>query len=131
MLFHKFTSQDERRECNGSDFIEIQYCRLKRDSKIKKIISIDAIENWKDDSLYISGDDIEIFFSQYNVIFDNGIYNNEESGVVDMFGINYYSPEQSNIIVKKLLKQQPLDYKILLIWLKEVEKYNGFYILGE
>ncbi len=104
---------------------------MKRDSKIKKIISIDAIENWKDDSLYISGDDIEIFFSQYNVIFDNGIYNNEESGVVDMFGINYYSPEQSNIIVKKLLKQQPLDYKILLIWLKEVEKYNGFYILGE
>ncbi len=131
MLFYKFTSQEERRKYGGSDFIELQYCKLSKDSKITSIIAIESIDHWKDDSLYVSGDDMEVFFSQYNEIFNGGIYNNEKSGVVDLLGINYYSPQQSEIIIKQVLEQRPLDYRILLNWLKDVKMYNGFYILGE
>ncbi len=131
MLFYKFSSQEERRKYGGSDFIELQYCKLSKDSKITSIISIESINCWKDDSLYVSGDDMELFFSQYKEIFNGGIYNNGKNGVVDLLGINYYSPQQSEIIIKHVLEQQPLDYQILLNWLKDVKRYNGFYILGE
>ncbi len=130
-MFYKFTSQEERRKYGGSDFIELQYCKLSKDSKITSIISIESINCWKDDSLYVSGDDMEVFFSQYKEIFNGGIYNNGKNGVVDSLGINYYSPQQSEIIIKHVLEQQPLDYQILLNWLKDVKRYNGFYILGE
>ncbi len=130
-MFYKFTSQEERRKYGGSDFIELQYCKLSKDSKITSIISIESINCWKDDSLYVSGDDMEVFFSQYKEIFNGGIYNNGKNGVVDLLGINYYSPQQSEIIIKHVLEQQPLDYQILLNWLKDVKRYNGFYILGE
>ncbi len=130
-MFYKFTSQEERRKYGGSDFIELQYCKLSKDSKITSIISIESINCWKDDSLYVSGDDMELFFSQYKEIFNGGIYNNGKNGVVDLLGINYYSPQQSEIIIKHVLEQQPLDYQILLNWLKDVKRYNGFYILGE
>ncbi len=131
MLFHKFTSQEERRKFGGSDFIELQYCKLRQGSDIQTIISVDTIDNWKEDSLYISGNDMELFFSQYSKIFSDGIYCNEERGVVDMCGINYYLPEQSEIIIEQVIKQRPFDYQILLNWLNDVKKYNGFYILGE
>ena len=130
MLFHVFASQEERREFGGSDFIELQYCRLRHGSKIKEIVSISAIGGWKDDSLYISGDDTEVFFSHYSKIFNGGIYANETSGVVDLCGINYYSPEQSGLIIGQVRKERPLDYPILLSWLKDAKKYNGFYVLG-
>ncbi len=36
MLFHIFNSQKERREFGGSDFIEMQYCKLEQGSEIEK-----------------------------------------------------------------------------------------------
>ena len=47
MLFHIFHSQKERRDFGGSDFIEMQYCKLEQDSEIEKIVSADAINYWK------------------------------------------------------------------------------------
>ncbi len=131
MLFHSFNTQEERRKFGGSDFIELQYCRLEQGSKIKKIVSVNAIENWKNDSLYVFGNDINEFLSHYGKIFNGGIYNNEKSGIVDVFGINYYPLEQSNLIIEKVMKEKLLDYQTLLNWLYNVKKYNGFYILGE
>ncbi|MBC8587751.1 hypothetical protein [Paratissierella segnis] len=130
LLFRTFNSQEERREFGGSDFIEFQYCKLDKRSKINKIVSIDAIGKWKDDSLYLFGDDIDEFFSHYGKIFNGGIYNNEKCGIVDFYGINYYTLEQSNLIIERVNKENPLDYQILLNWLDDVKKYNGFYILG-
>ena len=37
MLFHIFNSQKERREFGGSDFIEMQYCKLEQGSEIEKV----------------------------------------------------------------------------------------------
>lgn len=60
MLFHIFHSQKERRDFGGSDFIEMQYCKLEQDSEIEKIVSVDATI-WKNDSLYIFGNDMICF----------------------------------------------------------------------
>lgn len=90
MLFHTFKSREERRKYGGSYFIEIQYCSLAKGTEIEKIVSVDAIENWKNDSLYIYGDDDNEFEVYYREIFTGGIYNNLKRGCVDMCGINYY-----------------------------------------
>ena len=37
MLFHTFNTQEERRKFGGSDFIEMQYCRLEQGSKSKRL----------------------------------------------------------------------------------------------
>lgn len=100
MLFHSFQSQAERREFGGSDFIEIQYCRLPEGTSLREIVSIDAIKHWKDDSLYISGDDMDLFYQSYGDIITGGVYNNEDRGPMDLFGINFYSREQTNEIIE-------------------------------
>lgn len=130
MLFRTFHSQEERRKFGGSDFIEFQYCRLSQDSKIEKIVSVDAIEEWKNNSLYVLGDDIDEFVLHYGKIFVDGIYNNGKSGIVDVFGINYYTLEQAELITVRINKENPLDNQTLLNWLANVKEYNGFYILG-
>jgi hypothetical protein len=52
-LFKSFKTQDERREYAGSALIEIQFCKLPEDILIEEIVSVDAIEHWKNDSLYV------------------------------------------------------------------------------
>lgn len=129
-MFHTFKNREDRRAFGGSAFIEILYCKLKPNTRIKKIVSINAIDYWQDDSLYVYVDDIEEFFSNYKDIFNNGVYNNLKKGEIDMYGINYYSSQQLNEIIDKIEKQKPLDYSVLLEWLKQGINYNGFYILG-
>ena len=130
-LFHRFASQEERKHFGGGDFIELQYCRVEQGTEIEKLVSVDAIQHWRNDSLYICGDDMDTFYSHYGEIITDGIYNNKKSGPVDMFGINYFSPEKTRSIMEQVQKARPLDYMILLRWLKEVKQYNGFYVLGE
>ena len=129
LLFHTFSSQTERRDFGGSDFIEMQFCRMPEGTVIDKIVSAD-IEHWLDDSLYIYGDDENRLVSQYGEIFAGGIYNNLQCGELDLFGINYYSPEQYRLIVERIRSRKPLDYAVLLNWLEKGEALNGFYILG-
>ena len=130
MLFHSFSSQTERREYGGSDFIELQCCKLKRRTSIKEIISVDHIEHWKTDSLYLSGDDMDNFLFLYSDIFNQGIYNNGKSGLVDLFGINYYPPELEETIIKRLRERNSEDDRILTDWLMTADEHNGLYILG-
>lgn len=127
-MFHSFNSQNERKNFGSSQFIEIQYCKLKKGTNIKKIVS--EIDYWKEDSLYIHIDDFDDFISNYGKIFNTGTYNNLETGLIDETGINYYSPEQTKEIIKIIEMQKPFDYKVLIYWLNKVQEYNGFYFLG-
>ena len=130
MLFYKFSSQRERKQFGGSYFIEIQYCRLPRGTEIERIVSVDAVRDWMDDSLYIYGDDDNEFLSHYGQIFTDGIYNNRKSGAVDLYGINYYSEEQAGLMAEKIKEEEPPGYQVLLDWLEGVKEHNGFYVLG-
>ena len=63
MLFHSFNNQDERRTFGGSDFLEMQFCKLKKGTSIKSIVSTRNIIDWCNDSLYVYGDDTDVFIS--------------------------------------------------------------------
>lgn len=128
MLFHVFSSQEERRTFGGSAFIEVQFCKMPYKTKTKKIVAVNSIKNWQNDSLYINDEDT--FYQEYSNIFTCGIYNNLKSGIVDIFGINYYEPSLVDSIITKLHKNKPIDYMILVEWLTKAKEYNGFYILG-
>lgn len=130
LLFHRFSSQDERQAFGGSYFIELQYCRLPQGTMIDEIVSVDAITHWQDDSLYIYGDDDNLFTAQYGDIFTDGIYSNLKSGYVDICGINYYAQALIDQIMEKVAEAKPLDYPVLLDWLGKGKQYHGFYILG-
>lgn len=128
MFFHRFENQQQRRAAGGSYWIELQYCGQPPEAGLKSILSLDSIENWKDDSLYISGDDDTLFWSRYGSILAEGVYQNEQTGPVDLCGINYYSPERALLIAQRTKEQKPLEYQVFLNWLAKAEK--GFYVLG-
>ena len=130
LLFHTFSSQEERRKFGGSDFFEIQFCRMPPKTEVGIITAVDSVNHWFDDSLYVSGDDDSAFLQEYDGIFDCGIYNNLETGTIDPYGINYYEPDLIDTIIAKLLNIRPTDYEKLVEWLNTAKKYNGFYILG-
>lgn len=130
MLFHSFHSQAERRELGGSDFIELQYCRLPEGTSIRKIVSVDSIEHWKDDSLYIFGNDMDLFYENYRDIITGGVYNNGDCGPMDLFGINFYSGDQAAEIIERLAEEKPPEHQILCRWLQTGERHLGFYVLG-
>ncbi len=128
MLFYTFSSQAERKAFGGGNFIEFQYCGLSPGTPLKEIIAVDSIQHWLDDSLYVY--DENRFYDRYSHIFDCGTYNNLQSGVVDIYGINYYSPRTVDAIIEKLEHTKPDDYKTLLLWLEKAKDFNGIYILG-
>lgn len=129
-MFHTFSSQEERGEWNGSDFLEIQFCSMPKGTAVEKIVAVDSISHWLNDSLYVSGNDDKTFLEEYDDVFDCGIYNNLEAGKIDPYGINYYKPDLIGSIIAKLTKIKPMDYEKLVEWLNTAKKYNGFYILG-
>lgn len=130
MLFHTFSSQEERRKFGGSCFFEIQFCRMPQKTEVEILTAVDSIHHWLDDSLFVSGDDDHVFMKEYARIFDRGIYNNLETGTIDPYGINYYGPDLIDTLIAKLLEIRPADYENLVEWLTTAKKYNGFYILG-
>lgn len=130
MQFHSFSSQEERRKFGGSDFFELQFCRMPQKTEVEIITAVDSIHHWLDDSLYISGDDERAFVQEYGGILDCGIHNNLETDGIDPYGINYYGPDRIDSILAKLLSRRPADYETFVEWLKAAKKYNGFYILG-
>ncbi len=130
MLFHIFNNQEDRRAFGGSDFLELQFCQLKRGTSIRDIVSVDRIDEWRNSSLYVHGSDWEAFYKDYKNIFKNGVYNNLECGVIDWCGINYYSLEQIEEMIKSLEEKKPQDYTVVLEWLIKAKEFNGVYILG-
>lgn len=128
MIFHSFKNQEERIEFGDSAFMELQYCTLKNKSELREIVN--GNQNWLDSSLYIFVRDIRCFCSNYAEIFYGGTYQNLQSGEIDVCGINYYSPEQLKDIILKIEEQKPLEYEVILEWLKKGEQFNGFYVIG-
>ena len=129
MLFHPY------REGQNSFYLEFQYCDYPKDAPIKGgIVSVSNIVFRRYDSLYVHGADMFDFYDLYKTIFCNGFYNNGKRGVVDMWGINYYPPEEASLVVKRVweLVQErgSEDDRTLLKWLESVEQHNGFWILG-
>ncbi len=108
--------------------MEIQFCRLPSDTAIEKLVSVDTITHWHNDSLYVK--DENLFYSEYSNIFNCGIYNNLKRGIVDIYGINYYPHELPQDLTEKIVKAEPTDFESLVSWLKKAKEYNGFYILG-
>ena len=88
------------------------------------------LKHWKDDSLYISGDDMDLFYQSYGDIITGGVYNNGDRGPMDLFGINFYSREQTHEIIERLAEEKPPGYQILCRWLQADEQSLGFYVLG-
>ncbi len=129
-MFLKFNSNEERRAYGGTGFIEIQYCKLRLGTSDKKLVSINAIKNWEPSSLYVYDDTIDNFWNEYNNIFNDGLHNNMNESVIDLYGINYYSEEKAKRIIENLKSFKPIGFEILLEWLNENPYHNGFYILG-
>jgi len=127
MLFHSFLTQEDRRALGGSAFLEFQHCRLNAGKPIRQIVS--AIDHWQTDSLYVHVNDMECFYEAYAGILGSATYQNGKNGPLDIYGIHYYPPEKTNIIVKALQEKQPPEYKILLEWLSR-DGEGGFYLLG-
>jgi hypothetical protein len=130
IMFHSFENQAERRAYGGSAFIEFQYCKVKNGTPEKKIVSVNSVRHWQDDSLYVYIDDIENFLHYYGPFFINGLYNNMQHGEIDMYGINYYTPSQVIESIYAIESIKPPEYSMVLNWLKNASKYNGIYILG-
>lgn len=121
MMFRSFASQEERKKAGGSAFLELQYCTLSRETSLKRIMSAKEAEHWKNDSLYVRADDLELFSREYGNLFD---------GNLSLFGIGYYSPLRTENLIEKIATTKPTDYEILLTWLVKAKEQNGFYILG-
>ena len=132
MLFHSFSSQEERKKFGGGDFLEFAFCTLDQDTAIEYIVSNEAVSllHWRNSSLYLCGDDWNAFSDAYGEIITDGTYANLEKGYLDWCGINYFSPEQMQMIIKRLRREKPKDYQPLLNWLEQGTQYNGFYVLG-
>ena len=128
MLLLTFPSQEERRKFGGSAFLEIQFCRMSKETPINAIVAVENIKNWQNDSLYVH--EIADFISIYGKYFDGGIHNNMKSGSLDVYGINYYSSDFLKRLIERILNDKPAEYNQFVNWLKQAEKYNGFYILG-
>ena len=127
-LFLKFDMQESRRKYGGSCFIELQFCKLPSGTKIKQIL--EGSDHWKDDSLYVYDDQQGDFYIKYKDVIGYGIHPNMSEGYFDTWGVTYYGPNQIGDIKERLKEHKPEEYEVLLEWLIEAEKYNGFYVLG-
>ena len=127
MFFHTFDSQEERRNFGGSCFVEIQNCKLPAGSNIDTVVDTD-IEHWELTSLYCA--DENRFCEIYADIFGDGIYNNKESGPVDIYGLNYFPQDRVEAILARLTEEKPEGYAELLFWLCNHKPENGIYVLG-
>ena len=128
MLFQTFRSQAERRRQGGSCFVELQFCRMPPGTPVRRLVDVDSIRNWMDDSLYV--DDETVLYREYGRFFTGGVYNNLRRGPVDLYGINYYESAMIDPLMERLRREQPPEYETLMGWLERAKDYNGFYILG-
>lgn len=130
MLFHVFPSQEERRAFGGGDFVEFQYCRLKPGTSMEELLSLEWLDHWEDDSLYVRGDDWGAFYAAYGALITGGTYQNLECGPLDWCGVNYFTPEQRDEFMTRMEAERPPEYETLLEWFRRGPRSSGFYVLG-
>lgn len=127
-MFLRFRTQTERREYGGTDFVELQFCKIQDHTSTAELLEEDRLEFWKEDSLYV--EDYETFRTVYGPIFSEGLRQDMTRGTMDIYGVTYYLPGQIEDILEKLSEEQPEDYEILQEWLIQARAFHGIYILG-
>lgn len=125
-----FKTANERIASGSTAYLELQYCTAKSETPMEKIFRQHFF--WKTDSLYVYADDFEAFWNRYAVILKHGAHHPDGSaGEVDMCGINYYTPQETTDIVRKMKTEYPQEDATFFEWLYYAEKHtNGFYLLG-
>ena len=131
-MFVKFNSKGERRRLydNSTAFIELQYCKTPKKTKVKKILSIRHAKYWENDSLYIYVDNIDLFVEYYGKILNDCTYDNPKERLFDINGYHYYNENDVEKIINKIIEEKPKDYDKFLKWLEVAKLYNGFYFVG-
>lgn len=121
-MFMRFEEQEIRRKRYGSAFLELAYCKLENNVSDKKKLKLKNLPFWQNDSLYVYVDDLHDFCNEYRKAFDlNGD---------DIYGIKYFSVENTEKIIEILNSEKPIEYQILVSWLDSAKRNNGFYLLG-
>jgi hypothetical protein len=128
-VFLKFDTFEEKTNY-GRSFIEIQFCKLKKGTSLRKIVSVNSIKHHELDSLYIHTSDIDNFIDNYGDFFNGGVYNNLKTGFIDISGINYYKSELIESFINLIKSKALPEYEKIILWLEEALQHNGFYILG-
>lgn len=114
-------------ERHGGDCMEFAFCR--RYDK-KKLFSLSRIAYWSDDSLYVDTDLINEFTAEYGKYIEPCI-SPDGSGKFCFYGLNYYGAARATEILAAIKAEKPREYEAIAGWLEEdIQKYNGFYILG-
>ena len=111
-------------EKRGSAYFEFQYCKKKWN--IKKLLE-KGYSFWEKDSLLVHVDYDRDFFDNY------GDYLETPDGTqkLDPYGVNYYTKEQTFVIIEQIKNDKPQEFDILVTWLeKAATEYNGFFFLG-
>lgn len=114
----------------NSHHLEFKHCKIRNPIK-KNILGKTKLKykiSFKQkDSIYILENDFDKTVP--NILNCDVYHSNGSIGNIDCFGVNYYTKEKTIQIYNELVKKQ--TDKILLSFLKEnIDKYNGFYILG-
>lgn len=112
----------------GTCYFEFCFCKNENPINLNK--RFNKIDNWQNDSLLISDEDINEFYRLYGKIFECALFPNGKKGFF-AYGINYYDKNTSEKVLYELKQNIDKKYLNLVDWLEiAVEKYNGFYILG-
>lgn len=114
-------------ERHGGGYMELAFCR--RYDK-KKLFSLSRIVCWSDDSLYVDTDFLNEFTAEYGKYLEPCI-SPDGSGRFCFYGLNYYSAGRAAEILAAIEAEKPREYEVIAEWLgKDIQEYNGFYILG-
>lgn len=127
-LFRQFRSLQERAEAGGHDALELQFCTLPQKTPLELRVEVSGITHGRTDSLYVT--DAQRFLQIYGHIFADGLYNNLQTGPVDVCGINYYAPERVMSMMVQVRREAGQESEVLAQWLDRARWYNGFYVLG-
>lgn len=129
-LFRSFRTREERLASGGTAYVEFQFCRLPVGTPARELVSVENIDHWADDSLYVHVDDWDAFWPAYGPVLDGGLHEDMTTGPLDAWGINYYAPAMAEQILTRLCELCPPEHGTLTAWLSRARECNGFYVLG-
>lgn len=123
-----FIDDVRRKKLGGTAYFEFQFC--KKTGSVRELAKGKPYRPWLEDSLYFYVDYDEIFFREYGEYFSSPTTPNGEHRF-DYYGINYYTKEQAEDILKRIKADAPPESPALISWLENAaQEYNGFFLLG-
>ena len=115
-----------KKEKGSSAYYEFSFC--KKDMSIDKLTKR-GYEHRSEDSLLLHIDNDSRFFEHYMKYFENP-HSPDGTGRFYCAGVNYYTAVETKEILSRIEKDAPPYSAPLISWLREAEKYNGFFFLG-